>query len=55
MEKTVKCPCCKRGKLEIELADGYEIDFNKPFKEHTHRTVCENCLRVIKYSVKKTV
>jgi hypothetical protein len=54
MEKTVKCPACKKGILDIELEKGLEVDFNKPFKEHTHRCVCENCLRTIKYSVKPT-
>lgn len=54
MEKTVKCPACKKGILDIDLDSGYEVDFNRPFKEHTHRTICENCLRTIKYSIKKS-
>jgi hypothetical protein len=54
MEKSVKCPCCKKGDLDLKLGNGYEVDFNRPFKEHTHRTICDNCLRTIKYSVKKS-
>lgn len=54
MEKTVKCPCCKKEALEINLPKGYEVDFDKPFREHTHKTVCSNCFRVIKYSVKNS-
>lgn len=53
MEKTVKCPVCKNANLEVKIEEGYEIDFDRPFSEHTHITWCDNCKRKIRYSVKK--
>lgn len=51
--KKVLCPCCKNGVLEIEVENGYEVDFNKPLKEHNRKVICTNCVRTIRYSVKK--
>lgn len=53
MENSVLCPCCKRADmpLNIEIPDGYEVDFD--MRQFTHKTFCENCRRVIKYSLKK--
>lgn len=52
MEKAVKCPVCNH-EIDIKLENGYEVDWNRPFKEHTHICFCDNCKRKIRYSVKK--
>lgn len=53
MEKYVICPCCKRADkpLDIEVPDGFDVDFD--MRHYTHKTFCDNCRRVIKYSFKQ--
>lgn len=53
MNDKILCPCCKRidKPLEIEVPDGYFVDFD--LRHYTHKIMCENCRRTIKYSFKK--
>lgn len=52
MEKTIKCPICNHA-LDIKVANGYEMIFNKPLKELPYIVWCDNCKRKIKYDISK--
>ncbi len=51
--KTVKCPICNHTLENVKMANGFEVEFNKPLKVLPYVTWCDNCKRKIKYDVKK--
>jgi hypothetical protein len=54
MEQFVKCPICGKYDIKVKVPYGYEVDFDRPLSEHKLKTVCVECNKIIKYSVKKT-
>lgn len=52
--KIVKCPICNHTLENVTLANGFDVEFNKPLKFLPYITWCDNCKRKIKYDVIKS-
>lgn len=50
--ETENCPVCGKP-LRIKLESNEVVDWDKPFREHTHIVFCDNCKRKIRYSIKR--
>ena len=53
MVKVIDCPICEKGKLQIDISNGYDVVFNGKMSELPCRIYCKNCRRYIKYKVVK--
>lgn len=53
MVKTYDCPICEKGKLQIDLSNGYTAVFEGKMSEMPCRIFCKNCKRQIKYKAVK--
>lgn len=53
MVKVMNCPVCEKGKLPIDISNGYKVVFQGKFNELPCRIFCKNCKRLIKYKVVK--
>ena len=53
MVKSVNCPICEKGKLQLNIANGYKVVFEGKMSELPCRIYCKNCRRFIKYKVEK--
>jgi hypothetical protein len=53
MVKNIDCPICEKGKLQIDIANGYKIVCEGKMSELPCRIYCKNCRRTIKYKVVK--
>ena len=51
MVKTIECPRCKYGKLDIEVATGYKIITDGFMRKLPLKKHCKSCDRDIKYLV----
>lgn len=51
MIKNIDCPICFRGKLQINVANGYKVVTSGHLKDLPCIAYCKNCNRKIKYSV----
>ena len=53
MVKTIDCPRCNGGKLQISVANGYKIVTSGALSELPCIVYCKTCNRRIKYKVIK--
>ena len=53
MVRNIDCPICEKGKLQIDIKNGYKIVFEGKMSELPCRIYCKNCRRIIKYKVVK--
>lgn len=53
MVKTIDCPLCNGGKLDISIEKGYKIVTNGKLNELPCIIYCKNCNRKIKYKIVK--
>ena len=53
MVKNIDCPICEKGKLQIDIRNGYKVVFEGKMSELPCRIYCKNCRRFIKYKVVK--
>ena len=51
MVKIVDCPLCNGGKLNISVAEGYEIITDGYISKLPLKKKCKNCNRNVKYLV----
>ena len=53
MVKNVDCPICEKGKLQLNITNGYKVVFEGKMSELPCKIYCKNCRRFIKYKVVK--
>lgn len=53
MIKSIECPICNKGKLQINISHGYKVVTSGHLKDLPCIAYCKNCNRKIKYNVVK--
>ena len=53
MVRNYNCPICEKGKLQLNITNGYKVVFEGKMSELPCKIYCKNCRRSIKYKVVK--
>ena len=53
MVRNYNCPICEKGKLQLNITNGYKVVFDGKMSELPCKIYCKNCKRFIKYNVVK--
>jgi hypothetical protein len=53
MVVNIDCPICEKGKLQVNIKNGYKVVCEGKMSELPCKIYCKNCRRFIKYKVVK--
>lgn len=53
MVVNIDCPICEKGKLQVNIKNGYKVVYEGKMSELPCKIYCKNCRRFIKYKVVK--